>query len=119
MGDIGMRSAIIYEEGGNRQVWFTKQIDWYTHFHYRLEMIISLSGSFVVRVNENDYLIQSGEGCIIFPYQIHSVKDIDSRDSCIISIDPNRRAAFGEILSKSEPIATHLSTPGLPEWLVE
>lgn len=119
MGDIGMRSAIIYEEGGNRQVWFTKQIDWYTHFHYRLEMIISLSGSFVVRVNENDYLIQSGEGCIIFPYQIHSVKDIDSRDSCIISIDPNRRAAFGEILSKTEPISNHLRTPVLPDWLVE
>lgn len=112
-----MRSAVIYEEGGNRQVWFAKQIDWYAHFHYRLEIIISIEGSFVVRVNEREYLVHAGEGCIIFPYQIHSIKNIDNSSSCVISTDPNRRAAFGEILSKSEPVSNHLTSPVLPDWL--
>ena len=114
-----MRSAVIYEEGGSRQVWFAKQIDWYAHFHYRLEIIISIEGSFIVRVNEKNCLVHAGEGCIFFPYQIHSIKNIDNSSSCVISTDPNRRAAFGEILSKTEPISNHLRTPVLPDWLVE
>ena len=45
-----------------------------SHMHHSFELIVILEGKMSVTVAETDYELSSGEGVLIFPEQIHSLK---------------------------------------------
>ena len=55
-----------------------------SHMHHSFEVIVIFEGKMSVTVAETDYELSSGEGVLIFPEQIHSLKSEKSKHSLVI-----------------------------------
>ena len=55
-----------------------------SHMHHSFEFIVIFEGKMSVTVAETDYELSSGEGVLIFPEQIHSLKSEKSKHSLVI-----------------------------------
>jgi AraC-like DNA-binding protein len=80
------------------------------HLHSSFEFITATEGELVVSVDNEDYLLKSGDALLIFPHQVHSLKScVHSRHFlCIFS--PKLVSAYSGIYTSKLPIS-NLFTP--------
>lgn len=56
------------------------------HLHVCFEIIIILSGEMQITVDKKEFILTAGEGLLIFPHQLHSLKSTNSKHIlCIFS----------------------------------
>ena len=75
------------------------------HLHSSFEFITATEGELVVSVDNEDYLLKSGDALLIFPHQVHSLKScVHSRHFlCIFS--PKLVSAYSGIYTSKLPIS--------------
>lgn len=74
------------------------------HLHQCFELIILLSGQMEVQVGEREILLQEGDGTLVFPNQIHSLRSTESEHIlCIFS--STLVAAYAQKVANKLPVA--------------
>lgn len=84
------------------------------HMHHSFEFIAILGGSMTVCVGGREYGLGAGEGILIFPEQLHSLKSTESEHFLVI-FSPDTVSAFYSRRSSQLPRCPKIS---LPSYLV-
>lgn len=85
-----------------------------SHIHHSFEFIAILEGKMTVTVAETDYELSKGEGVLIFPEQIHSLKSEKSKHSLVI-FSPDIVSAYSRMNSSKIPLENKIN---VPEYLI-
>ncbi len=54
-------------------------IDFPSHLHQSFELILCLEGQIEANVDNRKSVLEKGDALLVFPHQVHSVKDTNSR----------------------------------------
>ena len=85
-----------------------------SHMHHSFEFIVILEGKMSVTVAETDYELSSGEGVLIFPEQIHSLKSEKSKHSLVI-FSSDIVNAYSRKYSSKLPVENKIN---IPDYLI-
>lgn len=85
-----------------------------SHIHHSFEFIAILEGNMTVTVGETDYELSKGEGVLIFPEQIHSLKSEKSKHSLVI-FSPDIVSAYSRKYASKIPFQNKIN---IPEYLI-
>lgn len=92
----------IYEKSISRIV-FYQQYESPIHFHLNAELKFVLKGRIEANFGGETFTIGEGKGIIVFPYQPHGYRDIDSERVCIIQTAPDINTTYKEIFYRKRP----------------
>ena len=81
-----------------------------SHMHHSFEFIVVFEGKMSVTVAETDYELSSGEGVLIFPEQIHSLKSENSKHSLVI-FSSDIVNAYSRKYSSKLPVENKINIP--------
>lgn len=101
---------------GNNRLWYAKQQGWCKHFHFPAELIIPINGDFILIVNDVEYIIKENECGIVFPYQLHEIRQINCEDSMVIFTEPGLHPSF-QVLTSYLPVSNHVEKKYIPDWI--
>lgn len=62
---------------------YDKNLDFPVHLHNSYEFVYCFEGELTVAIDENSYILHSGECILIFPMRLHSYRTDDSSRSCL------------------------------------
>ena len=85
-----------------------------SHMHHSFEVIVVFEGKMSVTVAETDYELSSGEGVLIFPEQIHSLKSEKSKHSLVI-FSSDIVSAYSRKYSSKLPVDNKIN---IPDYLI-
>ena len=85
-----------------------------SHMHHSFEFIVIFEGKMSVTVAETDYELSSGEGVLIFPEQIHSLKSEKSKHSLVI-FSSDIVSAYSRKYSSKLPVENKMK---IPDYLI-
>ena len=85
-----------------------------SHMHHSFEFIVIFEGKMSVTVAETDYELSSGEGVLIFPEQIHSLKSEKSKHSLVI-FSSDIVNAYSRKYSSKLPVENKIN---IPDYLI-
>ena len=85
-----------------------------SHMHHSFEVIVIFEGKMTVTVAETDYELSSGEGVLIFPEQIHSLKSKKSKHSLVI-FSSDIVSAYSRKYSSKLPVGNKIN---IPDYLI-
>ena len=85
-----------------------------SHMHHSFEFIVIFEGKMSVTVAETDYELSSGEGVLIFPEQIHSLKSEKSKHSLVI-FSSDIVNAYSRKCSSKLPVENKIN---IPDYLI-
>ena len=85
-----------------------------SHMHHSFEFIVIFEGKMSVTVAETNYELSSGEGVLIFPEQIHSLKSEKSKHSLVI-FSSDIVSAYSRKYSSKLPVENKIN---IPDYLI-
>lgn len=92
----------IFERSSSR-IFFYKQTASPIHYHLHVELKFVLKGSIEMDFGGETFTVGEGKGIIVFPYQPHGYRDIDSERVCIIQTVPDINTTYKEIFYRKHP----------------
>jgi AraC-like DNA-binding protein/mannose-6-phosphate isomerase-like protein (cupin superfamily) len=84
------------------------------HLHHSFEFVAVLEGEMTVTVDGFDYELLAGDGVLIFPEQIHSLRSERSKH-CLVIFSPDTVSAYGRKHSTEVPCRNQIK---VPEYIV-
>ena len=92
----------IFERSSSR-IYFYRQTESPIHYHLHVELKFVLKGSIEMDFGGETFTVGEGKGIIVFPYQPHGYRDIDSERVCIIQTVPDINTTYKEIFYRKHP----------------
>lgn len=84
------------------------------HCHSHVMIIYPLTGSSVVTINEQDYLLEAGDICLTFPYQLISCHDRCNCQGFILSMPNNFHKELKDLFRKNIPSSPIIKKESIP-----
>lgn len=84
-------------------LYLSKNNPYAVHLHRQLELIYVLSGSTTVTVEQQDFLLKSGQGVLVFPNQMHGLKNVDAGQNLLCIFEPDICHSFRHFFQNKKP----------------
>ena len=85
-------------------------LNWHLHFHETFEICYIISGSIKIVIDKTSYILEKGDGAIIFPRQLHSYESDNVSKMRIITFMPTLVPEFSEKYRNMLPVQNSIST---------
>lgn len=85
------------------------------HLHRQLELLYIISGPTTVTIDDNDVSLQPGEGVLVFPNQMHGLKNIEPGENLLCIFEPDFCHSFQPFFQNRRPLHNNFSAKDLTE----
>ena len=103
----------------NRQeqlyLYLSKNNPYAVHLHRQLELIYVLSGSTIVTVEQQDFLLTPGQGVLVFPNQMHGLKHVEPGQNLLCIFEPDFCHSFRQFFQNKKPARNDFTVSSLSE----
>ena len=83
------------------------------HLHRQLELICVLSGSTTVTVEQQDFPLTTGQGVLVFPNQMHGLKNVEPGQNLLCIFEPDFCHSFRHFFQNKKPARNDFSLNAL------
>lgn len=83
------------------------------HLHRQLELIYVLSGSTTVTVEQQDFPLLPGQGVLVFPNQMHGLKNVEPGQNLLCIFEPDFCPSFRHFFQNKKPVSNTFSERAL------
>lgn len=85
------------------------------HMHRQLELLYIISAPTTVTIDDQDVSLQTGEGVLIFPNQMHGLKNITPGQNLLCIFEPDFCHSFQSFFQNRRPVRNNFSISELSE----
>ncbi len=96
-------------------LYLSKNNPYAVHLHRQLELIYVLSGSTTVTVEQQEFHLLPGQGVLVFPNQMHGLKNIDAGQNLLCIFEPDFCHSFRHFFQNKKPAHNDFSIDALSE----
>lgn len=84
-------------------LYLSKNNPYAVHLHRQLELIYVLSGSTTVTIEQKDFVLKPGEGVLVFPNQMHGLKNVEPGQNLLCIFEPDFCHSFRHFFQNKKP----------------
>lgn len=96
--------SIFYQDSpGKSRIYISLNINYAPHLHRQIELLTVLEGQLTVTVEQTSYELHPGQGVIVFPNQIHSLKTPCSSKILLVIFEADFCHGFRQQFQKGVP----------------
>lgn len=96
-------------------LYLSKNNPYAVHLHRQLELIYVLSGSTTVTVEQQEFHLLPGQGVLVFPNQMHGLKNVDAGQNLLCIFEPDFCHSFCHFFQNKKPARNDFSLDALSE----
>ncbi len=85
------------------------------HLHRQLELLYIINGPTLVTIDDHDVSLQPGEGVLIFPNQMHGLKNITPGQNLLCIFEPDFCHSFRHFFQNKKPARNDFTASSLSE----
>lgn len=90
-------------------LYLSKNNPYAVHLHRQLELIYVLSGSTTVTIEQQEFHLLPGQGVLVFPNQMHGLKNVDAGQNLLCIFEPDFCHSFRHFFQNKKPVHNNFS----------
>lgn len=90
-------------------LYLSKNNPYAVHLHRQLELIYVLNGSTTVTIEQQDFPLNPGEGVLVFPNQMHGLKNVEPGQNLLCIFEPDFCHSFRHFFQNKQPACNRFS----------